>query len=183
MENIVFVGRGFLNSEKIIFRTHFPFDGKCSYFVRMCRLSGDIEYRRAEYGHLTSKRCCKSLVSDKTNLTRSAHSLLTARESAQKSADLLSTAVARRTCVLRTAVDKAPYNLLCEILVDNYICLFLRHIPIILACASKTLIYEYFTLRKMRGMPCMPYKRRFLKQPQRERALKARERRDPQRQR
>ena len=65
-------------------KSRFPFDGKCSYFVRMCRFSGDIGYRRGKYGHLTSKRCCKSLVLGKTNLSRSAPCKDTARKKGRK---------------------------------------------------------------------------------------------------
>ncbi len=63
----------------------------------MCRLSAD---KRAQTGGIwafNGKRCCKSFVSDKTNRTKSDVSSLTARERAQKSADLLFSAVARRT--------------------------------------------------------------------------------------
>ena len=63
--------------------------------------------RRAEYGHLTSKRCCKRPVSDKANRTKSDVSPLTVRERAQKSAYLCFSALASCTVVPRRAEKQA----------------------------------------------------------------------------
>ena len=66
--------------------------------------------KRVQTGEIwafNGKRCCKSLVPDKTNLPRSDASSLTARESAQKSAYLCFSALASCTVVPRRAEKQA----------------------------------------------------------------------------
>ena len=47
-----------------------PFDGKCSYFARMCRFFAEKRVQTGEIWAFNGKRCCKKSVSDKANLNQ-----------------------------------------------------------------------------------------------------------------
>ena len=123
----------------------FPFDVKCSYFVRMCRFSAEKRVQTGEIWAFNGKRCCKRPVSDKTNLPRSDASSLKARERAQKSTYLCFSALASCTKVPRRAENKAPDKAPTCHNKKRYQPFLSWLIPFIFYCASKTVIYGNFT--------------------------------------
>ena len=85
----------------------FPFDEKCSDFSEVRRFSAEKRMQFREIWAFIGKSRPSPRASGKTNLMKSVQTLLTARESTQNLGDLLFSAVASRTLVLRTAENKA----------------------------------------------------------------------------
>ena len=91
-------------------KSHFPFDGKCSYFVRMRRLSADKRMQTGEIWAFNGNISLFPYVCTETNLIRAALCPSTHGKMHRNCRTLLFSAVARRTLVLRTAENKALYQ-------------------------------------------------------------------------